>query len=372
MSTETAVIEAEKTATSPTPIADPTESSMAKAFTEKFFAAEKKEDPKPEPVVEQKVEPVVEKKIEPVAKSAPVQEQKGKSRTALEFDNQRAEYETKLKQTAQERDELKAKAYDMENELNKLREDATTKADYDEVKRKSEELSKIVELIKLEEHPKFKQRYNAQEEYLFKQVDGLLNGTENKDKIIAALKLPKGPERELKLDELKQDLGITKISNLAVYEAKLNELNENKQLELTNASIAKRLYQEEQEQLAAQEKKSHQQIFEKFSQHAIEIDPTYQKVEGKDDYNKIVDMHLDQAKQMYLEDSPEVRAKAMLAYARQPVMIKLIETLSNELRTATEALNGKIAATPGVSASTKVEATKPTTFLGTIQQSLSS
>lgn len=367
MSIETPVIEAEKSEPTTAAIVDPKESTMAKAFTEKFFAAEKKEDSQQEPVVEKKADPVVEKKAE----ATPVTE-KPKSKTAQEFDNQRSEYEVKLKTAVTERDELKAKAFDLENELTQLKEAASSTADYAEIKRKHDELSKTVELLNLQEHPKFKQKYGAQEQYLFKQVDDLLTGVENKDKIVAALKLSKGPEREAKLDELKQDLGITKISNLAVYEARLNELNENKNLELSNASIAKRLYQEEQEQMAIQEKTGHQKIFEKYANHVTENDVTYKKRDGDDAFNQNIDSRLTEARRLFHEASPEERAQAMLAAVDRPILLSLIQKLSDELTTATGALNGKIASTPGVSASNKTEPTKPNTFLETMKQAMSS
>lgn len=364
-------------APSQTAIEPPKETQMAKSIVDKFFAPEPaKEEVKSEPVVtEKKVEPTVEKKVEVVpkieAKPAPVVD-KSKSRTALEFDNQRAEYEAKVKSAETQRDEIKAQIVDMQTELSDLREKASSAADYAEIKQKNKELSDAISRLNVQEHPEFKAKYNAQEEYLFKQVGDVLEGVEQKDKIIAALKLPPGAQKDATLDELQQDLGITKIAKLANYVARLEEISKNKAFEISNAQIANRLYQEEQENKAVQEKKSHEQIFEKFAQNAIEIDPTYKKVEGQDDYNRSVDNHLSEAKRMYSENQPEIRAKAMLAYARQPILMKLIETLSNELNTATGALNGKLQATPGISASRKDEPTKPTSFLETIKQSLTS
>lgn len=367
MSIETPVIEAEPTIA---PIVDPKESTMAKAFAEKYFAPEPaKEEVKTEPVVtDKKVEPVVENKSEPVAKTAPVVDNKSKSKTALEFDNQRKEWEEKVTKTATERDELKARAFDLENELVKLREAASTTADYSEIKKKNDELIKIVDRLDVQENPSFKLKYNAQEEYLLKQVGDILEGVESKDKIIAALKMAPGSQKDATLDELQQDLGITKIAKIANYVSRLEEISKNKEFEISNAAIAKRLYQEEQDQLATQNKKIQEQIFNKFANNISETDVTFKKREGDDAFNQNIDSRLNEARRLYHEASPEELAQAMLAAVDRPILLSLIQKLSEELTTATGALNGKLQATPGVSASRKDEPTKPTSFVDTIAQ----
>lgn len=355
-------------------IAEPKESLAAKSITDKFFpTAEETSDPQ---VEQKKVDPIIEKKVEPTPKTevkvAPVVDTKPKSKTAIEFENQRSEYEVKIKQTSTERDELKARAFDLENELVKLREEATTKSDYTEIKKKNEDLIKIVDRLNVQENPSFKLKYNAQEEYLFKQVGDVLEGVESKDKIIAALKMAPGAQKDATLDELQQDLGITKIAKLATYAARLEEISKNKEFEISNAQIANRLYQEEQEQLATQEKKSREQVFDKYANHITETDVTFKKRDGDDAFNKNIDVRLSEARRLYHEASPEERAQAMLAAVDRPILLSLIQKLSEELTTATGALNGKLQATPGISASLKSEPTKPTSFIDTIKQSLDS
>lgn len=306
----------------------------------------------------------------PASKETPVVE-KPKSKTALEIENLKSEYTEKIKTAELQRDELKARAVDMENELNALREKASSLKDYEEIKQKNKEFQEVITRLDIQELPEFKQKYTIQEQEIFSRVGDILDGVENKDKIIETLKMTPGAEREAKLDELKQDLGITKVSKLAAYEARLDELNANKKLEIDNAAIARRLYQERQAELEDQKKAQSATIFDKYAKHFSENDPTYKKREGDDAFNQNVDQRLTQARELYFQGTDEQRAQAMLAAVDRPILLQLVQTLSSELQTAQKALNGKLESTPGVGATRKDEPVKPTTFLESFKQTVS-
>lgn len=369
MSTETIPSETSAPSTTGTAIEAPKETQMAKSVVDKFFNLEtpSTEEPKKEaPVVEKKPDPIVEKKSEPVQQTRVTE--KPKSKTAQEFDNQRTELEGKVKEAQAQRDEVKAQIVDMQNELSELRTKATSWADYEEIKQKKAELDKTITLINVERHPDFIKKYTIQEEDIYKNVSDVLEGVENKDKIISALKMPPSEDRDAKLDELKQDLGITKISKIAAYEARLDEINKNRKLEIENSHIAKRLYDEEDKNKADHETKAREQVFNKYAQYFSENDVTYKKRDGDEAFNQNVETRLNEARRLYFESTPDERAQAMLAAVDRPILLSLIQKLSEELNTATGALNGKLAATPGVGASRKDEPTKPASFVDAIAQ----
>jgi hypothetical protein len=371
-----------------TPMTVPANPGTSSAAIAKLFPTESApvvETPKTEvtPAPETKVEPPVKEEAKsflksvtnapetaPAVKEAQVVE-KPKSKTALEIENMKSEYTEKVKAAELQRDEMKAKAFDLENELVSLREKASSLADYEEIKQKNKEFQEVITRLDIQELPEFKQKYTIQETELYTRLGEVLDGTENKEKIIATLKMAPSAERDAKLDELQEGLGLTKISKVANYAARLDELQSNKKLEIDNAAIAQRIYQERQAEREGQKKAQAATIFDKYAKHFSETDPTYKKRDGDEAFNQNVDQRLIQARELYFQGTDEQRAQAMLAAVDRPILMQLVKTLSDELQTAQKALNGKLESTPGVGATRKDEPAKPQTFLESLKQTVS-
>lgn len=383
MSTET--LETPPNATE-TPMTVPATTATSAAALAKFFPESKSsETPKTEVTPEVKSDPIKEepksfiKTASNIGEAAPtkpatpnpVPAEKTKSKTALEIDNLKSEYTEKIKTAETQRDEVKALVVDLQNELVTLREQATTKADYDEIKQKKRDLEEVITRLDIQELPEFKQKYTIQEQELFTRLGEVLDGTENKEKIIAALKMAPSAERDTKLDELQEGLGLTKISKVANYAARLDELSSNKKLEIDNAGIARRLYQERKSELEGQKKAQETTIFDKYAKHVSDNDPTFKKREGDEGWNQSIDQRLNSARELYFKATPEQRAQIALAAVDRPILIQLVQKLSDELQTAQKALNGKLESTPGVGATRKDEPTKPSTFLESLKQTVS-
>lgn len=267
-----------------------------------------------------------------------------------------SEMRKKLEQTEREYEEAKKRLREVESKV---------PTDYEQVKKDREELSKIIEAVALERSPEFKRKYDNKLESIISSIKKNLSSEdpETISKFIHYVQAPDSPERIENLNSAVESLsGITRTrieSAIMDYE----RVNNERQSELSNAGESLKSQQNSLIKSQQDQVTKAKEVLASVRTEAEKEIPFLRKVEGKEEWNKSIDVVHKVAEDYFLgqKDMPELAAltyKGVL-YDRVVPFIESMQTEIDELNKKITELGG---AAPKIKGDGKSDSKKPKLF----------
>jgi hypothetical protein len=232
--------------------------------------------------------------------------------------------------------ELRKKADDYETRVKELEDRLKTNAkpaDYDDLKQQHAELSKIVESLRVEQSPRFKEKYDAP---MRKTLDGIQKTLKvagaDENGLLAAIQLPESRERNNAIADAMGELDDFSKSKLSSAIRQYEELREARAGELTDPEAAFRAMSEEQRQKAQQAARQSKAVMDGVVKRFEEKFAFFKKIDGKEAWNQQIDQVYADIDKLWngREIQTQDMAAAVVAGSMFPMLMKEIGRLNEE------------------------------------------
>lgn len=228
--------------------------------------------------------------------------------------------------------------------------DPATKEQLAAAQKERDEAVALIERLRVEESPRFKQKFDAQAEAILARAKTDLVGTEVDPEAFArVVAMTPSKEKSDRLAELMDGLSAPVAAKLGARITTYEDLQAQRQEAIANHRQFALQQQQEGQQQHAKMIEKHQQTFDSvFKEVGLSI-PVLGKIDGNEAWNAEVDQIKNMASDFWLkEQTPETLAKVTLAGAALPKTLQLLDQTYRALDSAQKKLKRIEAATAPV------------------------
>jgi hypothetical protein len=309
---------------------------MEREFAKAFHEAHPDQYPKPE-----EIKTPAQREIKPASTDKPETAKPG-GETEIKPPAKAAQW----KEVNDERARLKKENEEFKAQQEKFKTWETERSDYDTVKKRNDELTKVIQEVALERLPQFKQYFDELRNTAL-AVGQRIVGEQHAPELKKIAQLPEGEFRDHLIKTLYDGLEDFQKSQLGTVLAKFSEINYERSSRLQKAPEELQAFHRHEEQTKIQKQHEFDQTFknvvESWSSSENGI-PLFQMKDGDEVHNSEVKGRLETARNIInLNLSADQLVKAALWSSSAPALLKDLLSTKEELkavRAENEALKG--------------------------------